>query len=52
MNVSFSHTQNQQQNCPSMYKEMYYRANKWTPELMSVGRGYESSVFNQFKGQN
>jgi hypothetical protein len=30
----------QNQNCPSMYKDMYYKANKWTTDLTSAkGRG-------------
>lgn len=45
--------QNQQQNCPSMYREMYYKANKWTPELLTVGRSRDfDSVFNSYKNQN
>lgn len=46
-------SQNQQQNCPSMYREMYYKANKWSPELLTVGRSRDfDSVFNSYKNQN
>lgn len=49
----FYHLQNQpqQQNCPSsMYKEMYYKANKWTADLLTAGRGREfDSVFQSYK---
>lgn len=51
--MSFKFLQNQQQNCPSMYREMYYKANKWAPELLTVGRSRDfDSVFNSYKNQN
>jgi hypothetical protein len=46
--------QNQQQKCPSMYRDMYYKANKWTPELLTIGRNrrdYET-VFDSYKNPN
>lgn len=50
---NFPYNQNQQQNCPSMYKEMYYKANKWSPELLSVGRSRDfDSVLNSYKNHN
>lgn len=49
----YYHSQNQpqQQNCPSsMYKEMYYKANKWTADILTAGRGREfDSVFQSYK---
>ena len=36
-----------------MYKEMYYKANKWTPDLLTVSRNREyDSVFNSYKNPN
>lgn len=32
---------------------MYYKANKWTPELLSAGRSRDfDNVFNSYKIQN
>ncbi|GAB0099902.1 carbonic anhydrase-related protein 10 [Sergentomyia squamirostris] len=48
-NIDFQHSsKNQNQNCPTMQKEMYYRANKWTAEITLRGRerGFSESIFN------
>lgn len=34
----------QNQNCPSMYKDMFYRANKWTADLTMRTSGRERGI--------
>lgn len=34
----------QTQNCPTMYKDMSYRANKWTVDATMSMRGRERSI--------
>ncbi|XP_055713135.1 carbonic anhydrase-related protein 10 isoform X1 [Phlebotomus papatasi] len=50
-NIDFQHSSKQQiqnQNCPTMQREMYYRANKWTAEITLRGRerGFSESIFH------
>jgi hypothetical protein len=49
----FKNQQTQQTNCPSMYREMYYKANKWTNDLIpNRGRDRDiDSIFHSFKHQ-
>ncbi|XP_017775469.1 PREDICTED: carbonic anhydrase-related protein 10-like [Nicrophorus vespilloides] len=32
-NINFQNQPTKNSNCPSMYKEMYYKANKWSPDV-------------------